>query len=199
MLNSILSLTPLTLVEVATKRLLREAASWSRMNSAPLEQPYWFYQGMHKDGKLIVASPGGSTELIDALDVMNIIPMEPIRTRAMSPRHYIEWDGMNRRGIRIPPDALYSPCSVLGAIKVRYGRFDYFVAFDDPSLNTSSTWQAPIPDEERARLLSLTRRTRMPVRSSSSAGWSSDSEVQKIERTAQRECRGFFSQALVES
>jgi hypothetical protein len=90
MLNSILNLTPLTLIEVASKRVIREASQWSRMYEAPKELPYWFFQGMHSEGEMLIASPSGHGERISALDVMNVIPTEPIRTLAVPPSRFNE-------------------------------------------------------------------------------------------------------------
>lgn len=197
-LNAILNLTPLTLVEVASRRLIREAAQWARMHSTPVEQPYWFYQGLHTDGSLLVAAPSGHTERIDALDVMAIIPAEPIRTKAMPPVHFLEWQKAQRSGARAVPHELYAPGSVLGATRDRWGRFEYRVLFDDPALNTSSTWLAPLPDDERKQLYALTKRTRMPVSSKSASNWSADSEAKKIERRNRKACSAFFSLCLAD-
>ena len=196
MLNTILNLTPLTLLEVASRPIIREAAQWARMHSMPLEQPFWFYQGLHPSGALQVASPSGHGELIDALDVMTIIPAEPIRTRAMPPCHFLLWQKAQRSGARAVPKELYAPGSVLGAQRDRWGRFEYRVLFDDPTLNTSSTWLAPLPDDERSRLHGLTRRTRMPIISKSAAGWSADGEAKKIERRNRKACSAFFTKSL---
>lgn len=189
MLNTILHLTPLTLLEVASKSVIREATQWSRMHKVALEQPYWFFQGMRSDGLLKIASPGGQAECITAIDVMNIIPMDPIRVLAMPPSQF-----RKRSPDRNAPDR-YAPASVIGALRSRYG-FDYQVLFDDEALRESSSWLAPLAPGERERLLPLTRRTRMPVSSTSSSNWSADGEIKKIERTNKKACSVFFSKAL---
>ena len=110
MLNSILSLTPLTLIEVASKRVIREASQWSRMYEVPKELPYWFFQGMHSEGEMLIASPSGHGERISALDVMNVIPTAPIRTLAIPPSRF------NELGRQKPGSLeLYAPASVLCA------------------------------------------------------------------------------------
>ena len=191
MLNSILSLTPLTLIEVASKRVIREASQWSRMYAVPKELPYWFFQGMHSGGEMLIASPSGHGERISALDVMNVIPTEPIRTLAVPPSRFNEM-GRHKTGSL----ELYAPASVLCAIRTRFG-FEYQVLFDDEALRTpSNTWLAPLAPGERERLKPLTRRTRMPVSSLSSANWSADAESKKIERHHAKACRHFFSRAL---
>ncbi|WP_087864233.1 hypothetical protein [Comamonas thiooxydans] len=196
MLNAILNLTPLTLLEVATRRIIREAEQRARMDSTPLEQPFWFYQGLHPDGSLLVASPSGHIERIDALDVMSIIPTEPIRTKAMPPARFLEWQKARPGCAQARPSDLYEPGVVLGATADNRGRFEYRVLFDDPALNTSATWLAPLPDEERIKLSSLTKRTRMPVSGKSGANWSADAESKKIERRSRKACGAFFSQCL---
>lgn len=190
MLNSILNLTPLTLIEVASKRVIREASQWSRMYEVPKELPYWFFQGMHSEGEMLIASPSGHGERISALDVMNVIPTAPIRTLAVPPSRFNEL-GRHKPGSPEP----YAPASVLCAIRTRYG-FEYQVLFDDEGLRTSSTWLAPLAPGERERLKPLTRRTRMPVSSMSSANWSADAEPKKIERHHAKACKHFFSRAL---
>ncbi len=190
MLNSILNLTPLTLLEVASKRVIREATQWSRMHTVLKELPYWFFQGMHSEGEMLIASPAGHTELISALDVMNVIPMEPIRTLAVPPSRFKDL-GRHERGSL----ELYAPASVVSAMRSRWG-FEYRVLFDDEALRTSSTWLAPLAPGERERLKPLTRRTRMPVSSMSSANWSADAEPKKIERHHAKACKHFFSRAL---
>lgn len=190
MLNSILSLTPLTLIEVASKRVIREASQWSQMYEVPKELPYWFFQGMHSEGEMLIASPSGHGERISALDVMNVIPTAPIRTLAIPPSRFKELGRQKPGSLE-----LYAPASVLCAIRTRYG-FEYQVLFDDEALRTSSSWLAPLAPGERERLKPLTRRTRMPVSSMSSASWSADAESKKIERHHAKACRHFFSHAL---
>lgn len=190
MLNTIMGIKPLSLLEVASKRVIREATQWSRMHGGPAEQPYWFFQGLRADGMLKIASPGGHAEVIEALDVMNVIPMEPIRVMAMPPSRFAK-----ARTLQRGAPELYAPASVLNAVRTRYD-FEYRVLFDDDSLNESSSWLAPLAAGERARLAPLTRRTRMPVSGASSANWSADGEANKIERRHVKACRLFFAKAL---
>lgn len=190
MLNTIMGIKPLSLLEVASTRVIREATQWSRMHGGAAEQPYWFFQGLRHDGLLMIASPGGHSEAIEALDVMNVIPMEPIRVLAMPPRRFAL-----ARTLKPGSPELYAPACVLNAVRTRYD-FEYRVLFDDDSLNESSSWLAPLAAGERARLAPLTRRTRMPVSSMSSANWSADGYPNKIERRHVKACRLFFSKAL---
>lgn len=190
MLNTIMGIKPLSLLEVASKRVSREATQWSRMHGGPAEQPYWFFQGLRHDGLLMISSPGGHAEALQAQDVMNIIPMEPIRVLAMPPSRF----ALARKLSPGSPE-LYAPACVVNAIRTRYS-FEYRVLFDDDSLNESSSWIAPLAAGERARLAPLTRRTRMPVSSMSSSNWSADGEIKKITRANQKACSAFFSKAL---
>lgn len=72
--NTLLSLRPLDLVEISSKDVIKEARYFSRMNmGASIDTPYWFFQRIDSDGAIVVASPSGYTEKIDATDISNVI------------------------------------------------------------------------------------------------------------------------------
>lgn len=195
-MGSMLNIQPLTLLEVASQRTICEAAQWSRMHGASMEQPYWFFQYV-QDGMLVISTPGGHAECVDPLEVSNIIPAEPVRVMAMPPCRWGDWSKRTRA--TSTQDALaelVAPASVIAALRDRWGRFEYRVRFDEPALNTSSSWLAPMLQSERDRLKPITKRTRMPVVSQSSASWSVTGQPKTIERQYAKACNAFFARAL---
>jgi hypothetical protein len=196
MLNKLFKLPPLTMVEIADRSTLREAFIEPRKGL--FECPYWFFQRVHADGRLVVASPGGGLENVDAIDVMNIIPTEPIRVMAMPSQIFIKRLGLShqeRYDTRGPE--CFRPAYVMAAQRDRFGGFDYNVWFEAHEFNVSSTYTAPLLDGERERLKPLTTRRNMPVRNlSTSANWSSDTKAQGIERTHAKKAKSFVAAAM---
>lgn len=196
MLNQILQLTPLTLIEVADKHALRDAAIGHRLR--PWVCPYWFFQHVHADGRLTVSSPGGGRENIDAIDIMNIIPTEPIRTMAMPSSVFLDrlclpYSERNRS----EDSKSYHPGYVMAAHRDRWANFDYNIWFDNPEFNVSSTYFAPLPAAERDRLKKLTTRQNMPVRNlSAKSNWSCDSLPLRNEAAHIKKAKLFLVAAL---
>lgn len=195
-LNALLQLLPLTLVEVADKRALREAHIGPAKDV--YQCPYWFFQHVHADGRLVVASPGGGRENIDAVDVMNIIPTEPMRVMAM-PRCIFESrlrDTSPTKYQRQVPEH-YHPACVMGAQRDRWGGFNYHVWFDDPDFNVSGTYTAPLLDADRARIKPLTSRRTMPVSNfRSSANWSAGTKASQIADFHAKKAADFVAASL---
>lgn len=193
MLNSLLSLQPLDLVEVSSKAVIREALAFSRQGpNRALETPYWFFQRIHESGALVVASPSGSVQCIEATDISHIIKQEPIRTMAMPAAQL-----RKKLGTTFSSADLFAAASVVSAMRDRWGRFEYRVWFDDPGLNESHTFFAPLASGERNRLMPLTRRTRMPVAfGRGAASWSADAESRKIVSRHQKKAAEFIAAAL---
>lgn len=197
MLNSILGLTPLTKVEIADKRALREARI--QPSRGVIDQPYWFFMHVHADGKLAVSTPGGCRENIDATDVMNIIaPTVQIRAMAMPRPIFQDRSRRLQTGRRDPPGPeCYHPGWVIAAYRDRWGRFDYNVWFDNPDFNVSSTYAAPLMDGEHGRLKPLTTRRNMPVSTRySPANWSADSAALAIEAAHAKKAKLLVRAAL---
>lgn len=195
MLNSLLDLQPLTLIEVASAPAMREA--FTHPGKGRFECPYWFFQHLDSDGRLVVSSPGGRLETIDALDVMNVIPRPTIRVMAMPASTFLERIHMSHAELArtLSPDC-YEPACVRAAQRGTSG-FSYYVWFDRPELNDRPAFAAPLMDGERARLLPLTLRRNMPVsNAASSSNWSADSASEGIEKVHAKKASAFIAAAL---
>lgn len=193
MLNTLLSLRPLDLVEISSKDVIKEARYFSRMNmGASIDTPYWFFQRIDSDGAIVVASPSGYTEKIDATDISNVIRTDQIRTMAMPAAKL-----RRKLGARCVAEDLYAPASIVSAMRDRWGRFEYRVWFDEAELNESETYFAPLADGEKNRLHPLTVRTRMPVMCAKGAApWSSDRASRKIAVKHQKLANDFIAAVL---
>lgn len=195
MLNSLLNLQPLTLLEVANAPQMREA--FIHPDKGRFECPYWYFQHMDSDGRLVVASPGGRLEAIDALEVMNVIPRPTIRVMAMPVSTFHERMRMSHaeRARTLRPDC-YQPACVRAAQRGPSG-FSYYVWFDRPEWNVRPSFAAPLMDGERARLLPLTSRRNMPVSNSASpSNWSSDAAAEGIEKLHAKKASAFIAAAI---
>lgn len=196
LLNSLLNLTPLTLIEVASPPVMREA--FRSPSSGRFECPYWFFQYVDADGMLVVAAAGGRQAKIDAIDVMNVIPMQPVRVMAMPSETWLQRLSMDHGARRKAPAAdCYEPASVMSARRERTGTFSYCVWFDRTELNTSPGCLAPLMDGEHRRIEQLTRRARMPVDNMKSPSyWSADNAAAAISRLHAKKAAAFFDSAL---
>lgn len=196
MLNSLLNLKPLTLVEVASRTVMREA--FLNPSSGRFECPYWFFQHLDADGTLVVAGPGGHEAKLSAIDVMNLIPRGPVKVMAMPLATFMQRLSLDPVVLHKTLTAdCYEPASVMAARRERRGDFSYTVWFDRAELNTSTTFTAPLMDGEARRIKPLTRRANMPVRNMTSpSSWSADNAAALIGRVHSRKATAFFDAAL---
>ena len=193
MLHRMLELTPLTKLLVGDRSTIRDARFMA--DGRWIELPYWFYQYTNQHGELVASSPGGYLANLAPTDVFDMIPAEPIRVKALSAPAYLRHLKANSHGPAAPE--YFTDASVIMAFKDRWGGFDYRVRFDDPDLNTSSTYFAPIPKEDRERIAKLINRRNIPVVNyRSSSPWSADQVAKSISLAAEKKTRKFFAVAL---
>ncbi len=194
-LGALLQLTPLTLLEIADKRALRDASIGPGDDG--LAFPYWFFQ-YEEDGELIVASPGGTRSRVSPQDVAGIVRTDPIRVLAMPRSVFADRLRLPLAARNGKPDLTnFHPASVLRAQRDRWGHFDYWVRFDEPRFNESDTFIAPLLDEERARIKPLTNRRCMPVRSHTGfSAWSCDAKAKTAQHRDAKHMRALITAAL---
>ncbi|MFN9475144.1 hypothetical protein [Acidovorax sp.] len=183
------------MIDVANAPAMRDA--FINPSKGRFECPYWFFQHLDSDGRLVVASPGGRLEKIDALDVMNVIPRPAIRVMAMPVSTFHARLSMSpaERARSLGP-ACYQPACVRAAQAGRAG-FSYYVWFDRPELNELPSFIAPLMDGEHARLRPITSRRNMPVsNSASSSNWSADSVAAGIEKAHAKKAGSFIAAAI---
>lgn len=200
-LGRALGLRPLDRVQVGDAKAIREAGfDRISVNHQATSLPFWFFTSVATNGQLRLMSPGGYVHDVDAIDIVDIRRADPIRVRAMPQGTFLERLRLSVKDRQQAPGPdCYEPAMLLYAQRDRWGNFDYAVAFEDEALNTEGYCNrfAPLHDEDRRKIRTLTNRTRMPVRSTSSASWSADKGTQRAEEKARRHARAFVSAALL--
>lgn len=192
-----LGLRPLDRVQINDAAEILEMDTGRQMGSRDA-LPFFYFQRV-VGGLLEVCSPNGYVTKVAPESVCDFIAGEPVMVKAM-PRHKF----MERS--RLPVSARqtgaigaewYDDAYVLAVEKDRWGRPDrVWVHFVDDRLNSDARQVAPLDDASRMLLVSLSRRTRMPVISTSRGGRSADAGVAKSEGDARHLVSRFMRAAL---
>lgn len=206
-LGGVLNLARMDRVQVLSQRTIREARLGRIVRPGVLlepEYPYWFFQCVDTEGRLVLRSPGGYMEKVDPLDVCDIQAGNPLRVRAMPRTLFLERLSrpVTKPGVQFYVDADFYWATVMFVSKDKWGRVDrVHVLFDDDRFNDDERWptfSVPVLDEDRRMLNMRARRTILPVIGARcAAGFSADHGLAAAERKHAREVRGFIRKRVV--
>lgn len=202
-LARLLSLTPLSKVQLFNREQIREASIacslYGRNPAQSTRLPFWYFQREH-EGFLEVRSPGGFMSMVRPDDVCNVILAEPIEVRAMPYSTFCErlrMSPMERESTH--GKHLYQPAHVLHVSKDRWGGIDRVgVVFLDHQFNNAPpTFANPVQPGTREALARYARRTRMPVyKYGDGIHSSAQNRESKEDASARRRFRAFLSSVL---
>ena len=195
-LADLLSIPPLSRVQLNSRAIIREATLFTR---GPGEPPFWFFQCVIED-MLELRSPGGFMVRVAPTDVCDIVTAEPLIVQAMPKEVFIDRLKLPLRDRScVPTPECYSPAQVMWVTKDKWHRVDsVFVRFLEDRHNEGiSTWSAPVTVASRDLLNQVARRDRLPVADlSSKASWSALNRERPEQREARKAIDAFFCAAL---
>ena len=193
-----LGLRPLDRVQLNSRAAIED--TWLQIplgRSAPWDLPYYFFQRVIGDDQLELRSPGGCACRVSPLDVSDVIPGTPISVRAMPRSVFLERLKLHHTSRTPPGDECYAKAYVLHALKNRWGQVDVAVAFEDASLDSGSSFMAPVHPDDRRALGQLARRSTMPVMTGrGGAGYSADRGTAQAQHADARVTSSFIRASL---
>lgn len=160
-LASLLSIPPLSKVQVASRAVIREAG----FTGGPSTLPFWFFQCV-REGLLELRSPGGYMHRVSPHDVCDVVPAEPLIVGAMPRARFTERLRLSARERQLSyGPRLFEPAQVMWVTKDKWGRVDsVYVRFVSEALNDDpGPLACSVTDESRRLLNTVARRDRLPV------------------------------------
>lgn len=160
-LASLLSIPPLSKVQVASRAVIREA----QFAGGPPTFPFWYFQ-CELDDLLELRSPGGYMHRVSPHDVCDVIPAEPLVVNAMPRARFVERLRLSyqEREASYGPH-LFEPAQVLWVTKDKWARVDaVHVRFIDQAYNHApGPLSCSVSDASRQLLNTMAKRDRLPV------------------------------------
>jgi hypothetical protein len=160
-LASLLSIPPLSKVQVASRTVIREAG----YSSGPSTLPFWFFQCV-RDGLLELRSPGGYVQRVSPHDVCDVVAAEPLIVNAMPRARFTQRLALSvQERQRSYGDHLFEPAQVMWVTKDKWARVDsvYLRFISDAHNDDPGTFACSVSDESRKLLNTVARRDRLPV------------------------------------
>lgn len=160
-LASLLSIPPLSKVQVASRAVIREAG----FTGGPSTLPFWFFQCV-REGLLELRSPGGYMHRVSPHDVCDVVPAEPLIVGAMPRARFTERLRLSARERQLSYGPhLFEPAQVMWVTKDKWARVDsVYVRFLSEEHNHDlAPIACSVTDEGRNLLNAVARRDRLPV------------------------------------
>ena len=160
-LASLLSIPPLSKVQVSSKAVIRDASAFGE----PIVLPFWYFQ-CEREGLLELRSPGGYVARISPLDVCDVVLADPLIVDAMPRARFTQRLSLSpQERLSSHGPHLFEPAHVMWVAKDKWGRVDaVHVRFVDDALNDApGPIACGVSDESRSLLNAASRRDRLPV------------------------------------
>lgn len=160
-LASLLSIPPLSKVQVASRTVIREAG----FTGGPSTLPFWFFQCV-RDGLLELRSPGGYVHRVSPHDVCDVVPAEPLIVGAMPRARFTERLRLSARERQLCYGPhLFEPAQVMWVSKDKWAQVDsvYVRFLSEEHNHDPAPIACSITDESRNLLNAVARRDRLPV------------------------------------
>jgi hypothetical protein len=160
-LASLLSLPPLSKIQVSSKAVIRDASAFG----TPMVLPFWFFQ-CEREGLLELRSPGGYMTRVSPLDVCDVVLADPLIVDAMPRARFLQRLSLSPQERLSSHGAhLFEPAHAMWVAKDKWGRVDaVHVRFVDGAFNdVPGPIGCGVSDESRAFLNTVAKRDRLPV------------------------------------